>query len=200
MPDPLDRYPKALEGGVLARPLRRADASALSAFFKRIPIDECRLFKDDVRDPAVIRRWCAKPDYRDVLPLLAVKGRRIVGDASLHRLRSGWLRHVARIRLTLDPEFRGRGLGAALVREFIALAPSLRVAILHAEVLDVQKDARDLFKSLEFEEVATLPGHAIDLSGRPHDVLLYDLVVTPPERLAPEAELGEDEADIGGGA
>lgn len=200
MPDPLDRYPKTLEGGILARPLRRSDAGALIAFFKRIPIDECRLFKDDVRDPKVIRSWCAKPDFRRVLPLLAFKGRRVVGDASLHRLRSGWSRHVARIRLTLDPEVRGRGLGSALVREFISLAKDLRIAILHAEVLDVQKDARDLFKGLEFEEVATLPEHAIDLAGRPHDVLLYDLVVTPPERLAPEAELGEYEADIGGSA
>lgn len=200
MADPLDRYPKTLDGGVTLRPLRAADAGALASFFRRVPIDECRLFKDDVRDPAVLRGWCKKPDYRRVLPLLALKGRRIVGDATLHRLGSGWSRHVARIRLTLDPEVRGRGLGTALVKEFISIAPALGVAILHAEVLDVQDDARALFQNLDFEAVATLPRHAIDLAGRVHDVLLYDLVVTPPERLAPEAALSEDEADIGGGA
>lgn len=200
MADPLARYPKTLEGGVTLRPLRAADAGPLAAFFKRVPIDECRLFKDDVRDAAVIRAWCRKPDFRRTLPLLAWRGRRVVGDATLHRLGSGWSRHVARLRLTLDPEVRGRGLGTALVREFIALAPALDVAILHAEVLDVQEDARQLFQALDFEPVATLPRHAIDLAGRVHDVLLYDLVVTPPERLAPEAALAEDEADIGGGA
>ena len=104
MKDALERYPKTFEGGITVRPLRASDAGALAAFFRRVPIDECRLFKDDVRDPDVLRGWCRKPDYRRVLPLLAWKGRRVVGDATLHRLGSGWSRHVARIRLTLADE------------------------------------------------------------------------------------------------
>ena len=199
MKGPLARFPKKL-GGYAVRPLRPGDAAPLAAFFQKIPVDECRLFKHDVRDAAVIRGWCKKPDYERVLPLLVWKGRRVVADASLHRHGPGWSRHVARISLALDPAVRGRGLGTALVREFVELAPALNVAILHAQVLDVQKDARALFQKLDFEAVATLPRHAIDLSGRVHDVLVYDLVVTPPESLAPEADLAEDEADIGGSA
>ncbi|HEX7899369.1 MAG TPA: GNAT family N-acetyltransferase [Planctomycetota bacterium] len=200
MKGPLARYPKTLEGGFVVRPLRAADAVPLAAFFKRIPVDECRLFKHDVRDAAVLRGWCRKPDYGRILPLLAWKGRRVVGDASLHRIGAGWSRHVARLSLTLDPAVRGRGLGRALLREFIELAPALDVAILHAQVLDIQKGARALFEGLDFEAVGTLPRHAIDLAGRVHDILLYDLILTPPERLAPEAALREDEADIGGSA
>ena len=200
MKGPLGRFPKSLEGGYSIRPLRSTDAVPLADFFKRIPVDECRLFKHDVRDAAVIRGWCKKPDYDRVLPLLAWKGRRVVGDASLHRHGAGWSGHVARLSLALDPSVRGRGLGTALVREFIELAPALDVAILHAQVLDIQKHARALFERLDFQAVATLPRHAIDLAGRVHDILVYDLVVTPPERLAPEATLAEDEADIGGSA
>src|SRR5687768_17064534 len=107
MKGPLERYPKTLAGGFVVRPLRTADAAPLAAFFKRIPVDECRLFKHDVRDAAVLRAWCRKPDYRRVLPLLVWKGRRVVGDASLHRLGAGWSRHVARLSLTLDPGVRG---------------------------------------------------------------------------------------------
>ena len=200
MKGPLGRFPKTLPGGYSIRPLRPSDAGPLAAFFQKIPVDECRLFKHDVRDAAVIRGWCRKPDYDRVLPLLVWKGRRVVADASLHRAGPGWSRHVARLSLALDPAVRNRGLGTALVREFIELAPALDVAILHAQVLDVQDHARALFLKLDFEAVATLPRHAIDLSGRVHDILLYDLVVTPPEQLAAETALTEGEADLGGSA
>jgi RimJ/RimL family protein N-acetyltransferase len=194
----LSRYPRSLAGGLTVRPLRSEDESALVDFFRRIPVDERRLFKDDVTRPAVVQGWIRNLNYENILPLLAFDGRRVVADATLHRDRRGWSRHVAKIRITLDPEFRRRGLARALIREFIDLAPALRVALLHAEVLDVQKGARALFEDLGFECVATLPQHAIDFAGHVHDILVYCLVVTPPERVAADvAPVGED-ADTGG--
>ncbi len=194
------RYPKKLAGGLALRPLEASDEQAVAAFFQRIPVDERQLFKDDVTNAAVVRGWIKNLNYANILPLLVFEGPRLAADATLHRDRRGWARHVAKIRLTLDPEFRGRGLGRELVREFIALAEPLRVAILQAEILDVQKGARTLFEELGFHAVATLPQNAIDLSGRVHDVLVYALTVTPPERLAPEAAIAEGDGDIGGGA
>ncbi|HLF94028.1 MAG TPA: GNAT family N-acetyltransferase [Planctomycetota bacterium] len=194
------RYPKKLAGGLALRPMEASDEQAVAAFFQRIPVDERQLFKDDVTRAAVIRGWSKNLNYANILPLLAFDGARLAADASLHRDRRGWARHVAKIRLSLDPDYRGRGLGRELVREFIALAEPLRVAILQAEVLDVQKNARSLFEDLGFQAVATLPQHAIDLSGRVHDVLVYALTVTPPERLAPEAAIAEADGDIGGDA
>lgn len=196
----LKRYPKRLSGGLTLRPMENYDEAALVDFFKRIPVEERRLFKDDVRNAEVIRGWVRNLNYENILPILVFDGARIVADASLHRDRKGWSRHVAKIRITLDPEFRRRGLAKALVREFIEIAPDLQVAILDAEILSRQKGAIQLFEDLGFIQTATLTQHAIDLSGRPHDVLLYAFTVTPPEKLAPEAALTEDEVDVGGGA
>jgi hypothetical protein len=70
---------------------------------------------------------------------------------------------------------------------------------LEAEVLDVQRKAALLFEEMGFQNVATLPQHAIDLAGRVHDMLVYALTVSQPERLAPEAVLAEQDADVGGG-
>jgi hypothetical protein len=81
----------------------------------------------------------------------------------------------------------------------VDLAKGLDVAILQADILDVQREARLLFENLGFQCVATLPQHAIDLAGRVHDLLLYVQTITPPESLAPEARLTEAEADVGGG-
>lgn len=195
----LKRYPKEITGGLKLRPMEASDESALLSFFKRIPVEERQLFKDDVTQISVIQGWIRNLDYTNILPLLAFEGPRVVADATLHRDRRGWARHVAKIRVTLDPDFRRRGLARALVQEFIDLAKSLRIAILQAEILDVQREARQLFEDLGFRGVATLPQYAIDLAGRVHDILVYSLTTYPPEKLAPEASLAEVDADVGGG-
>ncbi len=195
----LKRYPKEITGGLKLRPMEASDESALLSFFKRIPVDERQLFKDDVTQIPVIQGWIRNLDYTNILPLLAFEGPRVVADATLHRDRRGWARHVAKVRVTLDPDFRRRGLARALVQEFIDLAKSLKIAILQAEILDVQREARQLFEDLGFRGVATLPQQAIDLAGRVHDILVYSLTTYPPEKLAPEASLAEVDADVGGG-
>ena len=200
MKDVLSRYPRDFSDGLTLRPMEPADEQALTAFFTRIPVDERQLFKDDVRRSSVIRGWIQKLDYAKILPLLLFEGGRVIADATLHRDKHGWSRHVAEVRVALDPEFRGRGLARRLLQEFIEIGPSLDVAILNAFVLDVQHEARELVESAGFVPQATLAQQAIDLAGRVHDVLVYSCTLTPPERLAPEASLSEEEADVGGGA
>jgi L-amino acid N-acyltransferase YncA len=194
------RYPLSLEGGLSTRPMQTVDEMALSEFFKRIPVDERQLFKDDVTHSSVIRGWIRNIDYSNILPLLTFCEGRVVADATLHRDRRGWSRHVAELRISLDPDFRGRGLGRSLIQEFLTISPALGVAILNAYILDVQAGARDLFESSGFTQIATFPQHAIDLAGRVHDVLVYSCTVSPPERLAPEASWAEESADVGGDA
>jgi ribosomal protein S18 acetylase RimI-like enzyme len=198
MTDSLSRYPRN-EGGLVVRPLQAKDVKALADFFKRLPLEERQLFKHDVTQDAVVQRWIRSLDYEKVLPLVVLDGARIVADATLHRERRGWGRHVAKVRVALDPEYRRRGLGRLLVREFIELSPAMGIAILDAEVLSLQTGAFRLFESLGFHCVATLPQHAFDFAGRVHDIVVYSYTVTPPEKFTPGASLAEDEADIGGG-
>jgi len=199
MPGLRRRYPKTIAGPLTLRPMETSDESAVIAFFKRIPVDERQLFREDVTQARVIQGWIRNLDYGIVLPLLAFDGPRIVADATLHLDRAGWARHLGKVRLTLDPDVRRQGLGRLLTQEFIELAKGLGVAILEAEVLDVQRKAALLFEEMGFQCVATLPQHAIDLAGRAHDIHLYAMTVSQPERLAPEAALAERDADVGGG-
>lgn len=195
----LSRYPMSVAGRFTLRPMKASDQDALVAFFRRIPVDERQLFKDDLTRVAVIQEWIRNLNYENILPLLAFDASRVVADITLHRDRRGWARHVAKLHLTLDPEYRRQGLARRLILEMVDLAKGLNVAILQAEILDVQREARFLFETLGFQCVATLPQHAIDLAGRVHDLLLYVQTITPPESLAPEARLAEAEADVGGG-
>jgi len=197
--DALRRYPKDVAKRFALRPMEASDEAALLSFFRRIPVDERQLFKDDVTRVSVVQGWIRNLDYQNILPLLAFESSRIVADVTLHRDRRGWARHVAKIRLTLDPDYRRQGLARALVLEMVGLAKGLNIAILQAEILEVQREARLLFEDLGFQCIATLPQHAIDLAGRVHDILIYAQTITPPESLAPEAKLTEAEADVGGG-
>src|SRR6185369_17349067 len=134
----LERYPKAVPGQIILRPMNASDESALVSFFKRIPVDERQLFREDVTQQSIIQAWIRNLDFGRVLPVLAFVGPRIVADATLHRDQGGWARHLGKVRLTLDPEFRQQGLGRLLMQEFIDLAKALGVAVLQAEILDVQ--------------------------------------------------------------
>ena len=128
----LDTYPVSIPLGskrIELRPLVREDGTALAKFFARMPADERIMLKDDVTNPVVIATWCATLDPDKALPILALDGSRVVADATLHRDRRGWSRHVARIRLTVDPEYRRLGLGRAMVRELLVLAERLGIAV-----------------------------------------------------------------------
>lgn len=200
MRDVLKRYPRIVEDRFTLRPLKAGDEKALYSFFRNIPVDERLHFREDVLDRSVLRGWIRNLRLQSILPLLLLDGRRIVADATLRRDRHGWSRHVGRIRITVDPAHRRRGLGKALIREFIDLAPALGIAILDAEILSAERGAGRLFESMGFFPAATLPQHALDLASRVHDIVVYTYAVTPPERLAPEAALSEEDADLGGEA
>jgi len=195
----LKRYPKTANGDFMVRPMNASDGPALVAFFRRIPVDERQLFREDVTQGPVIEGWIRHLDYERLLPLLAYHGEQVVADATLHRETGGWSRHLGKIRVTLDPDFRRRGLARMLIQEFIDLAKPLGLAVLQAEILDVQKHAELLFEDMGFQWVATLPQQVIDLSGRVHDLQVYSQAVRMPESLAPEAKLKEADADVGGG-
>jgi RimJ/RimL family protein N-acetyltransferase len=198
----LDTYPLSValsSKKITLRPLVREDGTALARFFARIPADERVMLKDDVKNPVVIANWCANIDVDRVLPILALDGTRIVGDATLHRDRRGWSRHVARIRLTVDPEYRRLGLGRAMVRELLDLAERLGIAVVDAEALSAQHGAIKLFEDLGFIAVATLPQHALDLTSQPHDIVVLSKTLTPVEQLSPDAHKPAEEVDEGGG-
>src|SRR5688572_13889987 len=140
----LDSYPVSItlaSRKITLRPLEREDGTALAAFFARMPADERIMLKDDVTNPVLIATWCLNIDFERVLPILAFDGPRIVADATLHRDERGWSRHVARIRLTVDPDYRRMGLARAMVRELIVLAERLGVAVVDAEMLSAQHGA-----------------------------------------------------------
>ena len=123
------------------RPLETSDEKAFHDLFLAVPEQERMFIKHRVTEPDVIRDWCQNIDLGRNLPLLAVVGDQIAGDATLHQQLGGWKRHIGRVSVLVHPQFRGRGLAKALVMEIIELARNIGLEKLEAEFIGGQETA-----------------------------------------------------------
>jgi RimJ/RimL family protein N-acetyltransferase len=172
----LDDYPKEItlrdNSTVILRPLVKEDEQALIAFFQGLKEEDRLYLRDDVTDPAVIRGWMENIDYERVLPILALDGKTIVADATLHRDPHGWMRHVGQIRMSVAGSHRGRGLARIMAAEVFRQAVASGLDKLNAEMLTIQKNAQRVFTRLGFKEEAVLKEQAVDVNGQKHDLII----------------------------
>lgn len=173
----LTAYPKQLAmssgPGLTVRPMEPRDAPALLAFFRRIPEEERYFLKDDVLSEEVINGWATHLNYDRALPLLAFDGDRICADGLLIRHRSDARSHYAEVRVVVDPDYRHRGLGTAVLRELIDIAWDAELESVQAEfVAGVQDDALKAMQGLGGVEVGTVKDVV-----RGQDNALHDIVV-----------------------
>jgi len=170
-------YPKEvpLRGSarVVVRPLSSGDADALLSFFLSIPESERFFLKHEVTAPAVIQDWCEKLDFHRVLPLVALEGDRIVGEAVLIRERGPARSHLGELRIVVAPDYRDKGLGTVLIRELCDIASDADFSGILFEIIpDAEKEAYETAQWLGFIRTGTIEGGARDPGGHLHDVAL----------------------------
>ena len=175
----LERYPReiTLHNGVtlVFRPMDRHDVDRLWVFFQQIPPEDKMFFRQDVSRREVVQHWADTLDYGLVLPILALDGGRVVGDATLHRQRTGWKQRVGGMRVQIAPDYRHLGLGTAMVRELRQIGEKSALHYLMAEVVEEQAAAVRAFEKMGFVRAATYRHFVNDQGGGLHNllVLLY---------------------------
>jgi RimJ/RimL family protein N-acetyltransferase len=170
-------YPKRvkLKGGshVVLRPIEATDEAALARFFAELPPESTQFLRDDVRDPKVITIWMRERDEERNWSILALDERgAVVGDATLYTAAHGWRRHIGEVRVVVAPSLQKQRLATTLIHELVDRASQRGLRKLEAQILDVQQGARIAFEHLGFREEARLRDHAVDLGGKPHDLLI----------------------------
>ena len=163
-------------GQVTIRPLQPDDDTALHRFFLRVPEEDRFYLNNDVTAPEVIREFTGNISMDVAIPLVAVSNDKIVADSTLHRSRRASRRHVGELRIVVDTEYRGRGLGARLIDELIQLGVDLSLERLVFELVDRREmPAIQAAKAAGFEQVAVLEGRVRDMYGIMQDLVILEL-------------------------
>jgi RimJ/RimL family protein N-acetyltransferase len=149
------------------KPLETADGAALEEFLRRIPEGDRTFFKEAVEDPAVVASWAGDGAWRWVV----LEDGTVVGYVAVVQLH-GWSRHVGEIRLIVDPEHRGEGVGTALAQRAILAAFHGGLSKLVVEVLARQEFTIEMFRALGFDPEALLKGHVRDRDEDLHDLMI----------------------------
>jgi len=179
MLDMLENYPKEIvtkDGDpVLLRPLVREDEEQLAAFFARIPEEERWFLRDAVDDPKIMHAWIENLDFERILPMIAVNPEdgSIVANVRLHRRPVDCMRHIAHLRVMVDPAYRHQRLGTWMLIDTIKLAMNMGIEKLIAEFVGtVEGPAMNAAHKLDFLEQAVLKEYVKDRQGKYHDLII----------------------------
>lgn len=164
---------------VYLRPLTKNDTERLYEFFLHgISEEDLLLFKDNVKDYFLVKKWTENINYDRVYPIVAeTEEGIIIGVATLHMRDFGWEKDVGKIRVSICRECRGKGLGKALTAKLIEIAKEKNLRAIMAEVLSAQKNAISALKKAGFEEPVVIKELARDYLGNRYDlhILIYRL-------------------------
>jgi L-amino acid N-acyltransferase YncA len=175
----LQDYPKEImtkDGTpILIRPATKEDEQLLTEFFRRIPEDERWFLREDVGDPVIMHQWLQTLDYERVVPLVAVtqEAPRIIANVRLHRRPADCLKHIAHLRIVVDPAFRNQRLGTWMLIDAIRLAMDMGMEKLVAEfVAGVEAAGVHAAHRLDFFEQAVLRDYVKDRHGTYRDLVI----------------------------
>jgi L-amino acid N-acyltransferase YncA len=154
---------------VLLRPLTPDDRQALIDLYAPISAEDKRFTRHDVSDPEIVRKWVDELDYDKVLPLVAVVGDHIAGNATLHFF-DGPARHRAEVRIYLAKEIRRRGVGSRMLQALIDLARRRNIFMIEAQILNDQATVIKAFQNLGFELKCVLEDYFMLPDGELRDI------------------------------
>jgi ribosomal protein S18 acetylase RimI-like enzyme len=149
------------------RELLATDREAVERFVERVPEGDRTFFKEDVEAPGVLDAWTRPGTARAV----AVEDGEVIGYVAVVP-QHGWSSHVGEVRVIVDPDRRGRGIGRALARHAVLDAVELELRKLVIEVVADQEPTIAMFRSLGFDPEALLTDQVRDRSGALRDLMI----------------------------
>jgi RimJ/RimL family protein N-acetyltransferase len=152
--------------------LQAADVNALRSFVKTLPAHDLLFVRRDVSHPKVLEAWAGALADGSITSLAARSGGALIGCTAIVTDAHSWSRHVGELRVLSSPDWRGRGLGRALIQESFALALGLGLEKLVVQMTVDQRAAIAVFEGLGFRAEAVLQGHVKDRDGKTHDLVL----------------------------
>lgn len=169
----LQKIGKLKDGSeVILRPMVKEDRKVVGEFFGRLTPSVLQYVRNDVTDPKILDKWFDQLNYDRVFPLLAFQGEKVVANATLHRVAHGWRKHLGTIRIVVDPEFHGKGLGTLMVNELVDLAMEFGLEKLMVELPLRAQGALAIFKKAGFSPRGVIEGLMKGRHGEELDIVI----------------------------
>jgi L-amino acid N-acyltransferase YncA len=159
--------------GILLRFLNSLDCDQLATLLQEASRSPLRFIKFNRQDLQGLTHPGDRPDYRAILPLVAVdlEEHRFIASANLH-LGQDAARLAGEISLYVSESFHELGLHSLLVDELIRLAEKNNVRWLRAEVLGACPKTREILTAKGFEARTVLKDFYLSSNDVVHDVVL----------------------------
>jgi RimJ/RimL family protein N-acetyltransferase len=137
--------------GVYLRRARPADAADLVMIQLQVQEDDIAGVDNDP-DTVEERAELIKRLHGEDLYLVADYRKRVVGSVLLRRPTPAYLHHQAWLGIELHRDFRGYGVGSALIQQAVSWAKSHGIELIRLGVLDTNPRAKSLYARLGFQE------------------------------------------------
>jgi ribosomal protein S18 acetylase RimI-like enzyme len=183
--DVLRDYPKEVilsnGTGVTLRPLLPGDQKLLFEMFRRLTEEELWFLNHDVSDSTLIEEWIRNLNPNRVISVVALLEGKIIGNAALMLKSYGAKSHIGKVRISVDPAYRGIRLATWMLLDLINLAMAIGLQML---VMRLVQD-RDIsvingVRKLDFTEAAVLKNYVLDREGNPHNLVILTKRLTTP--------------------
>ena len=158
--------------GVMVRPARAGDARGLRELVEQVA-SEGRYIRTEGRPAmAALRRRVRRGWTRSGAELVAIAGGKQVGHLGIVREGHPGLRHVASLGMAVLPEWRGKGIGAALMSEAFRWARWAGVEKISLTVFPHNVRAAGLYRRFGFVEEGRLVRHTKKTSGYDDEIVM----------------------------
>ena len=173
---------RAGEPSFVVRPATPWDARSFYDKFSAV-VAERRFLRSETPHGSVrhYRKSFGRSWTGDEASLVAVVGSRVVGHLNVSREEHPVTRHVASLGMAVAAEWRGRGVGSALLREAIRWAREVGVEKLALSVYPDNAEARALYRKFGFAEEGRLTGHSKKGVGYRDEIVMGLWLVPQPD-------------------
>lgn len=174
-------YPRTIqvEGrSITLRKMTRDDKQGMIDLAKTLHEEDLLFLRMDITRPEVVDTWVDSIETGRRITVLAEENGRLIGYGGLNRSDLTWTRHLGEIRIIVDRNNRGSGLGTALANEIFLVARDLGLTKIVAQMASEHVGARKVFERLGFRPEALLTDWVIDREGHTHDLVIMSYDVT----------------------
>ena len=171
---PYPRYPKDIilrdKTEVVLRNLEPGDHADLVRFYKELESSFKWYLKQDPTDPGVIERWIDRHREGKAFSIVAEHEKRIVAHASVILRPYGARKHIGRLRVTVDTDFRRKGLGTWMIFDLIKRSMEMGLERIRIDfVVGIDDQAIKAVRKLDFVKEGLLRDYIRDEDGNYHD-------------------------------